>query len=319
MDTLLPPPCYLMLHIGVGPSQAETEAGATLVVTDSDKRFGLREDLWIERLDKELATNIQKACEPPHFNIGSVEQDRHLYALVRQAPLADASPHESMGDLFAAAALSRLVNPTSIGDRYCAKIFHFGLRDSAIQALQFRGISPDVIISRNHRDWLSVEDAEKLRALVPWLAKEKHMHRRVHRAYWNHEYAMRSYYLDARWTLVVSGLEALLSVGKGNLRWQFRDRVRQLATEFGVSLTDDELDGAYQLRSKLVHAEGFLFSFSNILPASQHNELYEKMELLLRQVIYRCLVDESFGNFFRDDAAVEGRWPLNPKPKERNE
>ena len=113
----------------------------------------------------------------------------------------------------------------------------------------------------------------------------------------------------------MSGLEALLSIGKDKLRWQFRDRVRQVAVEFGIDLTDDELDRAYQLRSKLVHAEGFLFSLTNILSTSQHNDLYEKMESLLRAVVCRCLLDESFGSFFRDDAAVEARWPLNPEPK----
>ena len=315
MASLLPPPCYVMLHIGVGPSNAEEQSGARLVVSDTTKSFSLRDDIWIERLDKELATNIQKACEPPHFNIDSVEQDRHLYALVRRAPPIETSPHEGMTELFATAALSRLINPTSIGDRYCAKVFHFGLRDSAIQAIQFRGISPDVMVSRKHRDWLSVEDAEHLRDLMRWLAKGQPMHQRIHRAYWNHEYAMRSYYLDARWILIVSGLEALLTIGKHKLRWQFRDRVRQIAVEFGMDLTDDELDRAYQLRSKLVHSEGFLFSFSDILPTSQHNDLYEKMESLLRAVVRRCLLDESFGSFFRDDAAVEARWPLNLEPK----
>lgn len=169
MASLLPPPCYVMLHIGVGPSSAEERSAARLVVSDTTKRFSMRDDIWIERLDKELATNIQKACESPHFNIGTVEQDRHLCALVRQAPPIETSPHEGMTELFATAALSRLINPTSIGDRYCAKVFHFGLRDSAIQAIQFRGISPDVMISQKHRDWLSVEDAEYLRDSVPSL------------------------------------------------------------------------------------------------------------------------------------------------------
>ena len=43
---------------------------------------------------------------------------------------------------------------------------------------------------------------------------------RVRRAYWNHAYAMRTAYLDMRLPLVVSGLEALVNVGKdvGNTR-----------------------------------------------------------------------------------------------------
>ena len=140
------------------------------------------------------------------------------------------------------------------------------------------------------------------------------MHDRVHRAYWNHEYAMRSLYLDVRWMLVVSGLEALISSGEMDNCWQFRDRVRQLAGEFQIDLTDGDLWRAYKLRSKLVHAESFLHGLETVLPKSQHDQLYEKLESLLRVTVRRCLLDENFGSFFRDDAAVEARWPLNPKP-----
>ena len=108
-------------------------------------------------------------------------------------------------------------------------------------------MSPDVTLVTNLRDWLSVEDGEGLRKLMPWLSKK--MHERVHRAYWNHEYAMRSYYLDARWPLVVSGLEALISIGEDDPSWQFRDRARQLASEFKIDLTDYDLRVAYRLRS----------------------------------------------------------------------
>jgi hypothetical protein len=65
----------------------------------------------------------------------------------------------------------------------------------------------------------------------------------------------------------------------------------------------------------LVNAESFLFNLETILPKSEHSTLYQKLEALLRMTIRRCLLDEGFGSFFRDDAAVELRWPLNPKPK----
>lgn len=93
-------------------------------------------------------------------------------------------------------------------------MLHFGLRDSAVKAIQCKGISPDVFVCTSGRDWLSAKDGENLRKLMPWSSKDKRMHDRVRRAYWNHEYAMRSVYLDMRWPLVVSGLEALINVGK---------------------------------------------------------------------------------------------------------
>jgi len=98
--------------------------------------------------------------------------------------------------------------------------------DQAIERGQVKltkpGISPDVLLSRHQRDWISAEDAECLRQLMPWASKKKLMHERVHRAFWNHEYAMRSFYLDTRWPIVVSGLEALLNVGEQNSGPQFK-------------------------------------------------------------------------------------------------
>lgn len=301
---------YVVMHIAPGPSRAEKQNGPPLI-TDGG-RFILSDEIWIERLDEELAKDIQEACEPPHRNIGTHRYDRHLYAFVSRVPNVEKSSFEGMSRLHAVVALSRLVNPTSAGDRYCVLVYHYGMKNSGIFSIRFRGISPDITLITDPRDWLSVEDGKVLRTLMPWISGK--MHPRVHRAYWNHEYAMRSYYLDARWTSVVSGLEALMNVGDQEVSWQFRDRVRQLAEEFQIGLSDDDLLTSYRLRSKLVHAEGFLFDLETILPKSQHSDLYGRLELLLRSAVKRCLLDESFGNFFSDDAAVKRRWRLSAKP-----
>ena len=310
MDHLLPKGCYALLHIGTGPSGIEQKSDSPLVVTDVAKRFVLSDEIWLERLDEQLAKNIQKACEPPHYNIDSEGRDRHLYAFVRQIPDVEKSRYEGMSELFAVVALSRLIHPTSTGDRYCARVFHFGVRGSPIQAIQWMGISPDVFLGKGLRDWLSLQDGEDLRKLMPWVSKDKPMHKRIHRAYWYHEYAVRSYYLDARWTLVVSGLEALVSTGTHELTEKFVSRLSQIARELQIDFTDDELKLAYKLRSKLSHAESFLYDLVAILPKEQQHELYDRMESLLRRVLKRSLLDEEFGNFFRDDATVEARWPV---------
>jgi len=273
--------------------------------------------MWIERLDEELARNIQKACQPPNHKIQDVAYDRHLYAFVRRVPADEKSQYKGMSELNGVIALSRLINPTSTGDRYCAHVFRYEDKDSPIVAIRFRGTSPDVILAANSRDWLSVNEGAVLRKLMPWVSNNIPMHERVHRAYWNHENAMRSYYLDIRWTLIVSGFEALINTREDEVSWQFRDRVRQLAREFNVALSDTDLRLAYKLRSKLVHGQSFLVGLEKLLPQSQHAVLYEKLESLLRETVKRCLLDEKFGNCFRDDAAVEARWPLNPNPSRK--
>jgi hypothetical protein len=134
------------------------------------------------------------------------------------------------------------------------------------------------------------------------------MHRRVHRAFWNLEQAMRAYYLDLQWNLVVSGLEALIIVEDNNVGRQFIRRVGKLAADFGTALSEDELRKAYKLRSELAHAKGFLYDLHAVLPPSEHEPLYAKLESLLRAAVRRSLLDESFGQNFADRAAVRNRW-----------
>lgn len=64
--------------------------------------------------------------------------------------------------------------------------------------------------------------------------------RRVHNALWHHEYAARTYYLDYRWTLVCTGLEALLHTDTFASTFQFAARVPLLASEFGITISETE-------------------------------------------------------------------------------
>ena len=105
----------------------------------------------------------------------------------------------------------------------------------------------------------------------------------------------------------------MVNTSEDDCSWQFRDRVGQLASEFKIDLDDGELKLLYTLRSKLVHAESFLFDIT-VLPKTTHSALYMKAENLLRLVVRRCLLEESFGDCFRDTNSVEKRWPLNEKP-----
>ena len=134
MTGALPKGCYVVLHIGTGPGKVPEPS--QLIVTDANTRFELSNDTWIERLDEELAKRIQTACEPPHYNINKIAYDRHLYAFVRRVPDSEARKYEGLNELLATVSLSRLIHPTSVGTRYCVNVFHFGLPDSAIYAIQ---------------------------------------------------------------------------------------------------------------------------------------------------------------------------------------
>src|SRR5208282_2503771 len=190
-------------------------------------------------------------------------------------------------------ALSRLIRPTTTGNRYCAKIYPQFATDPPIQALLISGANPDVTISDGSQDWLSPEDGLELRQLMPWVSPNKQMPKRVHRALWNHEDAMRTYFLDFRFPIVVAGLEALTTVEKGRgITKRFVRRVGQLATEFGVNLSKREIEQAYDLRSEVAHGRSFLYDLHGVLPQSDHRSLYDKLESLLRTVVKNCVLDE---------------------------
>ena len=173
-------------------------------------------------------------------------------------------------------------------------------------------MSPDIFLSAQQRDWLTPEDGTALRGLMPWMSKDKPMHHRVHRAYWFHEYVMPSSTLDIRLPLVATGLEALINTSEQRSGTQFQIRVPQLAAASGIAFSDTEAKQVWKLRSKLAHAKAFLYGLDTVLPVNEHNNLYEKLEAILRSSVLRCLLDESFGDRFRDKSAVDMHWPLKP-------
>jgi hypothetical protein len=199
--------CYIILHIPAGSPSMAGKPGPHIA---AHSPFELTEDIWIERLDTEFAMQIQRACEPPGYNIHNSVWDRHLYAFMREVPEREAlrprgtvSTDDPILPLLGTLSLSRLVRPTSTGGRYSANVLAQTGSDYAIQALQLRGVSSDITLGNTTQDWLTPEDGEQLKLLMPWVSDEsKKMPDRVHRAYWNHEHAMRTYYLDLRWNIV---------------------------------------------------------------------------------------------------------------------
>jgi hypothetical protein len=289
----------------MGPLNANDAVPDELIVRDGE-RFELRDDIWIERLDEQTAKNVQEACEPPNYQINKSIWDRHLYAFVMNVPTAEERRYAGLDILHSVISLSRLVNPTSTGDRYCAQIMHFGMQNSAILAVEYRGASLDVTLGPTSRDWLTKADGETLRKLMPWASKTK-MRTRVHRAYFNHEYAMRSHYLDIKWMFTVEGLDALINTGRNNEHC-FRTRIKKIADYLQILTEQDELSKAYQVRSKLVHTEHFLWALDHVLPRTEHDTLYEKLEQILRTAVRTALLDEPFASSFEDEASVKARW-----------
>jgi hypothetical protein len=192
-----------------------------------------------------------------------------------------------------------IIHPTTTGFRYCVWVSELTPEVKNIRAIPFRGTGLDVLLGPATRDWLTEADGLEVKRLMGWLERGRNMHPRVHRAYWNYEYALHLYELDMRYPLIVGGFEALISTSGSGVTWQFIDRVSRLATQFNVPLTETDLKNAYELRSRLVHGESFLYALTHADPFMEQPKLYQELENLLRLTVRECLLDPAFHDRFR--------------------
>jgi hypothetical protein len=272
-------------------------------------RVDLSDQIWIGPLDSEIVALVMDTCEPRVYGMAPpVRQYAQLYAFVRELPTP--SPMhlwDTDNRLAAAIAISRLIHPTHAGFAYAARVAYEQNAAEQICPALIRGISVDVMHSASRtRDWLTQADAEVLRELVPLLPMP--LPTRVHNAFWHHEYAARTYYLDHRWTLVVTGLEALLNTDKAHNKKQFERRVPQLGSELAVSVSELDAAEAYDLRSRLAHGVSFISSGTSRSPSASQVDLYDRLEDTLRFAVLRGMRDGSFGDVFRDDEKIRQRW-----------
>ena len=172
----------------------------------------------------------------------------------------------------------------------------------------YHGINPDILLAPNSRDWLNQAEGVETKKLMDWLVLP--MCDRVRRAFWNHEYAMRLYELDLRYPMIVGAFEALTNTNVAKDKREFVYRTSRFADQFGVSLTQDELKNAYKLRSKLVHAEHFLYGLADTVPLVEQPVLYLKLEQLLRLTLKECFLNPAFYDRFADANSVRHHWPL---------
>lgn len=276
-----------------------------------EDRLNLGFGCWAGRLYGDLAIRLMDTCDPTWLGIPKpVRQYAQLYAYVHELD-ENAYLYEWDRDsrLQRCVAMSRLIHPTTVGFRYAARVRHGESLDSLkIAPAEIRGISVDVSLSPAHeRDWLTVEEAQRLAKLLSAseTLQQPAFPSRVSRALWYFDYAQRTYYADLRWTLVATGLEALIHTRKGGSTRHFRKRVPALAQDVGANpLTETEAKLAWEYRSRLSHGDGFLFSMPNADVA-----LYDKLENTLRLAILKAFVDPAFASIFIYDEHIAKRWP----------
>ena len=202
--------------------------------------------------------------------------------------------------------VSRLLAPSSVSFRYAARV-RYNTDDSIedISPADIRGVPVDTFLSTTPgRDWLTEADGMRLRNLLARM-DSKPLPPRANRAFWYHEYAVRTYYVELRWVYVATALESLVHVSREFSGLQFRERVAQIAGELNVpSFGVDEAKQAYHMRSQLAHGQ----QLGGLAPAER--QLYDSMEEVLRKALLRSIEDDVFSDILADDQKIKKRWPV---------
>lgn len=265
-------------------------------------RVDLGFELFIERLDGQVAGRISRQCSAG--GIGSSVAQR--YSFVRWFEAGnDPGDFDEDERLQIAIGLSRLVRPTSVGLEESAQVWG-SLTDAEsfiIRPGPITGPASEAYVAdRSRADWLTPVDAEELRMLLDRYYRVG-VPGRVRRGLWHHEFAARALDIAARWTSVVTGLEALFNTDSEFVSRQFRERCAAVAAELGIPLTAREAGGAYGQRSLLSHGTVTRVDQGTL-------EQYCAIEHLLRETLRRAIEDDNWRARFESDDAVRAAWPV---------
>jgi hypothetical protein len=260
-----------------------------------------------------VADYVFDLCSPHALKSEPVRQYNALYAFIRGDDANESGLKWDRDEhIQTAIALSRLAHPTSIGFEDSARLFLSVDGTDVHEAVPgpIKGFGAQAYVTdhpKNCRNWLTKDDAVLTRRLMEafYQSKDARLHR-VTRALWFHEYTSRTYHLDLRWVLVVTGLEALINVDEQKMRQQFRTRTVGLANRCEVPWTDEDATLAYRLRSKLAH--GQRVSDTEL----EEHALYGRMETVLRVAVRKALLDAEFRSIFADENRIRVEWPLPP-------
>src|SRR5712664_1358326 len=170
-------------------------------------------DIWISRIDHQLAEAIFDACEPKGEEyVRPVRQFGWAYAVYRQnAPTArDQFAEDSV--LFRAIAASRPARPASIGFETAARVRRRPSGKRQIIPALRSGWSPSAYVMTPNENWLIPDDVPVWGNLVEALYAAMPLSRRLEAALWHHEAVARHYFIDLRWPLLTTCIEALVRI-----------------------------------------------------------------------------------------------------------
>jgi len=294
------------------------------VGTDPEERFNgavaevdLGDGIKLGRVSDDDAERIMDACGPAGQNFSPVRQFGQRYAFYVDHSVEEATENLYGFDadrLGVALALSRLIRDNGFSYQYAARVIEHAATELTITPL---AATEGHVVYRLHggREWLDGEEAEALASLLA-AYRSSELPPRVREALWRSEYASHMARGDIMLSTIVSGLEALLKVGRGRPENQFKQRATALAGDLGTEGVDEALcERAYAGRSDWVHA-----SFEGAPTSEEERQRWvedaAKMRDLLRGACRKAIEDADFSAVFRNGQTIKNRWPA-PAPARR--
>jgi hypothetical protein len=269
-------------------------------------RIDLGDGLSIQCLPRRVSDAVSRACSAGA--VASIVPQRYAFVRAYAGDAGIDGDFDVDEGLRIATALSRLVQPTSVALEESAQISVERSLDEDREPTRIRpgpicGPAAQAwIADPRGRDWLTADDGHELAALlgsyfsrpVPALLR---------RGLFFHEFAACTLDGAVRWTLVVTGLEALVNTDGVGVTKQFVERTVAIAAECGVGFTRRDAQTAYKSRSRVAHGKVTGFAGDTLV-------LYVATERVLREALRRGFRDPAWGDAFETEASVRNRWPI---------
>lgn len=270
-------------------------------------------DVYLGPLGK-VGEAVMDACTAPGENTPiPVRQYGARYALYRtnapRDPLFTWDPDRRLQHVL---QLSRIVRPHSIGTRFAGRVIAPDERGRRTIIPAWGRLDQKAYVVDEEANWIRDEDVVPIRELIEAFDPQS-LPERVKRAMWHYEYAASVYWVDLRWTLLVTALESLVHTDERSAprnkrmgaNTQFIGRLLTLAGRVpGLTLDPEDLAAMYELRSGLAHGQSLPGGMS-----PQTRALYLHMEFALRSILSTAILDPAVAALLASDSTVREELP----------
>ena len=130
---------------------------------------------------------------------------------------------------------------------------------------------------------------------------------RVKRAMFFYEHAFREFYIDVRWLLISSAMEALINTSGDHITKQFVKRSMCLANFVGgITYTTKDAEKIYNYRSKISHGQMKRIDGLD----EKEKDAYAKIEELIRRCLKKSILDPTFASIFNTEESINKKLPI---------